>query len=101
MHSRYGFLHLVNGALRRPEVDRVRRRHVEGLGFAIETGPLGGHAQAALAGGDDLCDELLAVHADLHGHPVLRQFLGQLRPVLRRVILATTAAVFGKPEHRE
>lgn len=65
-------LHLVDGALGRPEVDRAGRRHVEGLGFAIETGPLGGHVEAALAGGDDLDDELLAVYADLHGDPVLR-----------------------------
>lgn len=64
-------LHLLDAALRGPEVDRVGRRHVEGLGFAIETGTFGGHAQAALAGGDDFCNELFAVYTDLHGDPVL------------------------------
>lgn len=71
-------LHLTDGALRGPEVDRVGRRHIEGLGFAVETSPLGGHTQAAFTGGDDLCDELLTVYTDLHGHPVLSQLLGQL-----------------------
>lgn len=71
-------LQLIDGSLRRPEVDRAGRRHVERLGSAIEAGPLGGHAQAAPAGGDDLCDELLAVHTDLHGDPVLSELLGQL-----------------------
>jgi len=52
------------------------------LGFAVKTGPLGGHAQAALAGGDDLSDELFAVYTDLHGDPVLRQFFGQLWLIL-------------------
>lgn len=71
-------LHLIDGSLRRPEVDRAGRRHVERLGSAIEAGPLGGHAQAAPAGGDGLRDELLAVHTDLHGDPVLSELLGQL-----------------------
>ena len=94
-------LHLINGALGGPEVDRVRRRHVEGLGFAIEAGTLGGYAQAALAGGDDLRDELFAVHADLHSDPVLSQFLGQLWFVLRPAIFAaTTAAVLRQPEDK-
>lgn len=75
-------LHLINGSLGGSEVDRVRRRHVEGLGFAVEAGTLGGYTQAALAGGDDLRDELFAVHANLHGDPVLSQFLGQLWLVL-------------------
>lgn len=66
-------LHFADGSFRRPEVDRVRRGHVEGLGFSIsvETGTLCGNAQATLAGGDDLCNELFAVYADLHGDPVL------------------------------
>lgn len=71
-------LHLVDGALRGPEVDGAGRRHVEGLGFAVKTGTLAGHTQAALAGAYDLYDELLAVYTDLHGDPVLRQLLGQL-----------------------
>ena len=75
-------LHLLDCALGRPEVDGAGRRHVGGLGFAIEAGALGGHAQATLAGGDDLRYELFAVYADLHGDPVLGEFLGQVRLVL-------------------
>lgn len=64
-------LHLIDAALRGPEVDRAGRRHVEGLGFAIEASSLGSHTQVALAGSDDLRDELLAVYTDLHRDPVL------------------------------
>lgn len=96
------FLHLVDGALRGPEVDRVRWWHVEGLGFAIEAGALGGHAQAALAGGDDLRDELLAIYADLHGDPVLSKLLGKLRLILWPAIFAAaTTAVLRQPKDRE
>ena len=48
-----------------------------------------------LAGGDDVVDELLAVHTDLHGGPVL----GQLRRKLQ-VIAGFEGPVFGQPEHR-
>ena len=68
--------HFVDGPLRGPVVSGVGGGHVEGLALALEACPLGGHGQAALAGGDDLRDELLAVHAHLHGAPVLRQPLG-------------------------
>lgn len=88
-------LHLLDGALGRPEVHRAGRRHVEGLGFAIEARTLGGHAQAALAGGDDLRYELFAVYADLHGDPVLGELLGQVRLVLWLTIFT---AVLRKPE---
>lgn len=70
------------------------------MGLAIETGALGGHAQAALAGGDDLRDELFAVYADLHGDPVLSKLLGQLWLVLRPAIFAA-AAVLRQPEDKE
>lgn len=54
-----------------------------------------------LAGGDDLRDELFAVHADLHGDPVLGELLGQLQLVLRAALLAAAAAaVLGQPEGR-
>lgn len=95
-------LHLVDGALGGQEVDGVGRRHVEGLGFAIEAGALAGHAEAVLAGGDDLRDELFAVHADLHGDPVLGELLGQLQLVLRAALFAAAAAaVLGQPEGGE
>ena len=45
-----------------------------------------------LAGGDDVVDELLAVHTDLHGGPVL----GQLRRKLQ-VITGFEGPVFGEP----
>lgn len=70
------FLHLTDGALRWHEVDRVRWRHVERLGFPVEAGALAGHAQVALTGGDDLSDELFAVYTDFHGDPVLSERLG-------------------------
>lgn len=91
-------LHLIEGSLRGPEVHRARWRHVEGLGFAIESGTLGGHAQTALAWGDDLRDEFLAIHADLHGYPVLRQLPGQLQLSLRMAIFVANTAVPGQPE---
>lgn len=69
--SQCHFLHLVDGALGGHEVDRVGRRHVEGLGLAVEAGTLAGHAQVALAGGNDVGDELFTVYTDLHGNPVL------------------------------
>lgn len=94
-------LHLVDAALGGQEVDGAGRGHVEGLRLAVEPRPLAGHAQAVLAGRDDLRDELLAVHTDLHGDPVLRQLLGQLQLVLRALAAAaaaTAAAVLGQPE---
>lgn len=91
-------LDFVDGALGGHEVGGARRRHVEGLGFPVEAGTLAGYAQAALAGRDDFCDELLAVHADLHGDPVLGHFLGQLQLVLWSSI---PAAVFGQPADRK
>lgn len=45
-----------------------------------------------LAGGDNVCDELLAVHAHLHGGPVL----GQLRRKLQ-LLMGLQGAVFGQP----
>lgn len=55
-----------------------------------------------LAGGDDLRDELFAVHADLHGDPVLGELLGQLQLVLRAALFAAAAAaVLGQPEGGE
>lgn len=75
-------LYFVDGSLQGPEVDRGRRGQVKGLGFAVEASALGGHAEAASAGGDDLSDEFLTVHTDLHSRPVLRQLLGQLQVVL-------------------
>lgn len=65
------------------------------MSFAIEAGALGGHAQVALAGGDDLRYELFAVYADLHGDPVLGELLGQVRLILRLTIFT---AVLRKPE---
>lgn len=93
-------LHLVDGALGGQEVDGAGRGHVEGLRLAVEPRPLAGHAQAFPAGRDEVCDELLAVHADLHGDPVLRQLLGQLQLVLRALVPAA-AAVLGQPEEGE
>lgn len=91
-------LRLVDGDARRgPEVDGGRRAAVEGTTLAVEARPLAGRAQAALAGRDDLRDELLAVHAHLHGGPVLRELLGEVQVASRRrggVILA----VLGEPE---
>lgn len=52
-----------------------------------------------LAGGDDFRDELLTVHAHLHGGPVLRQLGGKLQ-----LIVGLQRAVLGKPDqnrHRE
>lgn len=94
---RWRSLDLVDGALRWHKVDGVRRRHVEGLRFPIETSALAGYAQAALAGGDDFCDELLAVHADLHGDPVLSHLLGQLELVQWTGVLA---AMLRQPAER-
>ena len=87
-------LDLVDGALGGPEVRGLGRGEVEGLRLAVETGALGGHRKAAPAGGDDLRDELLAVHAHLHGGPVLRKLPGELR-LLQRPPLP--AALLGQP----
>lgn len=80
------------------EAGRLRRWHVERLGFAVQTGSFGSHRQAALAGADDLRDELFTVDADLHGDPVLCQLFGQLQFVLR---LPVSAAVPGQPANSE
>lgn len=69
---------LVDGALGRPVVGGFGGGSAEGLGLAHRPFALGGHA--ALAGGDDLRDELLAVHAHLHGAPVPRQLQGEFIP---------------------
>lgn len=53
--------------------------HVDGMGPAVQTGTFGGQVTPAVA--DDVVDELLAVHADLHGAPVLRELLGKLHLV--------------------
>lgn len=95
--NRWRSLYLVDGALRWHKVDGVRWRHVEGLGFPVETSALAGYAQGALAGGDDFCDELLAVHADLHGDPVLSHLLGQLELVLWTGVFA---AMLRQPAER-
>lgn len=48
------------------------------MGSAVrQTGAFG--AQVAPAVADDVMDELLAVHADLHGAPVLCELLWQLQ----------------------
>lgn len=95
--KRWRSLDLVDGPLRWHKVNGVWWGHVEGLGFPVQTGALAGYTQAALAGGDDFCDELLAVHADLHGNPVLSHFLGQLQLVLWTGVLA---AMFRQPPDR-
>lgn len=43
-----------------------------------------------LAGGDDVVDELLAVHAHFHGAPVLRQLRWELHLVTGLGLLQTT-----------
>lgn len=90
-------LNLVDGVFRGSEAGGFGGGHVEGLGFAIDTGALAGDAQAASAGGDDLHDELLTVHTHVHGHPVFRQLLGQLQLFQRPAVSAAAAALLGRP----
>lgn len=62
--------------LGRPVVGGFGGGGAEGQGLARQPFALGEHA--APAGGDDLRDELLAVHAHVHGVPVHRQPHGEL-----------------------
>lgn len=47
-----------------------------------------------LTGGDDVSDELLTVHADLHRGPVLRQLRGKLQ-----LLVGLQGAMFGEFGH--
>lgn len=47
------------------------------MGSAMQTGTFGGLAASAVA--DDVVNKLPAVHADVHGAPVLRELLGELK----------------------
>ncbi len=58
-------------------VGRTGVGHVDGVGPAVRTGTFGGQVAPAVA--DDVVDELLAVHADLHAAPVLCELLRQLQ----------------------
>lgn len=92
---RGGVLHFVDGPLRGPVVPGSGGGQVEGLGLALEACPLRGQRQVALTGSDNVGDELLAVHAHLHGAPVFCQLLGQLR-LVPRAALTAAAALFGQ-----
>lgn len=81
-------LHFVDSPFWGAKIPGSGRRHVEGLGFALQTGSCASHGYAAFAGADDVVDELLAVHAYLHGAPVFCQFLWQLHFISRVGVLS-------------